>query len=117
MRGCELKGLRRKNVDLFEQVIKIERESTKTNAGVRLIPLNRDAVGSLRVPCLREWKLQPNKSMVSWRSAWRSLTQAASLKGLRFHDLKHQAITELFKKGLSDQTIMEVAGHVSKFMF
>src|SRR5262249_35851039 len=47
MRGCELKGLRRKNVDLLEQVIKIQRDSTKTDAGARLIPLNRDAVLSM----------------------------------------------------------------------
>ena len=54
--------------------------------------------------------------MKGWRSAWRTLTQAASLKGLRFHDLRHQAITELLEKGLSDHTIMEIAGHVSKEM-
>ena len=44
MRGCELKGLRRKNVDLFEKAITIERHSTKTDAGARMIPLTRDAV-------------------------------------------------------------------------
>jgi integrase len=54
--------------------------------------------------------------MKSWRSAWRSLTKAAGLKGLRFHDLRHQAITELLESGLSDQTVMEIAGHVSKEM-
>jgi integrase len=54
--------------------------------------------------------------MVSWRSAWRSLTAKAGLKGLRFHDMRHEAITELLEKGLSDQAIMQVAGHVSKEM-
>ncbi len=54
--------------------------------------------------------------MKSWRSAWRSLTKAAGLKGLRFHDLRHQAITELGESGQSDQTIMSIAGHVSREM-
>jgi integrase len=54
--------------------------------------------------------------MKSWRSAWRSLTKAAGLKGLRFHDLRHQAITELCEAGLSDMTIMGSAGHVSRVM-
>jgi integrase len=54
--------------------------------------------------------------MKGWRSAWRTLTKAAGLKGLRFHDLRHQAITELLEKGLSDHAIMEIAGHVSKEM-
>lgn len=38
------------------------------------------------------------------------------MKGFRFHDLRHQAITELAEIGLSDQTIMSIAGHVSKEM-
>jgi integrase len=44
------------------------------------------------------------------------LTKAAGLKGLRFHDLRHHAITELAELGLSDQTIMSIAGHVSREM-
>src|SRR5207244_1696599 len=44
MRSCELRGLHWKEVDLFEKVLSIRRQSTKTDAGARLIPLNRDAV-------------------------------------------------------------------------
>ena len=40
----------------------------------------------------------------------------AGLEGLRFHDLRHQAITELCEMGLSDMTIMGIAGHVSREM-
>ena len=54
--------------------------------------------------------------MKGWRSAWRTLTRKAGLKGLRFHDLRHHAITELAEMGLSDQTIMSIAGHVSQEM-
>ncbi len=35
---------------------------------------------------------------------------------LRFHDLKHHAITELAESQASDQTIMAIAGHVSPKM-
>ena len=35
---------------------------------------------------------------------------------LRFHDLRHQAITELAESQASDQTIMSIAGHVSPRM-
>ena len=52
----------------------------------------------------------------SWRTAWRNLTKAAGLKGLRFHDLRHQAITELAERSQGDQTIMSIAGHVSPEM-
>ncbi len=39
MRGCELKGLHWKNVDLFEKVLRIRRQSTTTDAGARGTPL------------------------------------------------------------------------------
>ncbi len=54
--------------------------------------------------------------MKSWRSAWRSLTNEAGLKGIRFHDMRHHAIIELAESGLSDQTIMSIAGHVGTQM-
>ena len=40
----------------------------------------------------------------------------SEFKGLRFHDLRHHAITELAELGLSDQTVMSIAGHVSRQM-
>ena len=39
----------------------------------------------------------------------------SSLAGLRFHDLRHHAITELAEQA-SDSTIMAIAGHVSPKM-
>ena len=36
--------------------------------------------------------------------------------GFRFHDLRHQAMTELSEGGASDATIMGIAGHVLKKM-
>jgi Phage integrase family len=38
------------------------------------------------------------------------------LAGLRFHDLRHHAITELAESQASDQTIRSIAGHVSEKM-
>ena len=118
----------------LEKELSIRRQSTKTDAGARVIPLNRDAVVALGklwdrgrnvgssepehfvFPACESWRINPARPMKSWRSAWRSLTKAAGLKGLRFHDLRHQAITELGESGQSDQTIMSIAGHVSREM-
>jgi hypothetical protein len=38
------------------------------------------------------------------------------LAGLRFHDLRHHAITELAESQASDSTVMAIAGHVSRKM-
>lgn len=47
-------------------------------------------------------------------AAWKRA--AAPLRGLRFHDLRHQAITEMAETGASDATLMAVAGHMSRRM-
>src|SRR2546428_373651 len=130
MRSCTLKGLHWKNVDLFERVLVIRRKSTKTDAGALVVPLNRDCVatlGQLWDRCCKLGSSEPHRFVFpacecatrpvkGWRMAWSNLTKAAGLKGLRFHDLRHQAITELGESGLSDQTIMSIAGHVSREM-
>jgi integrase len=61
-------------------------------------------------------KPDPTRPMSTWRTAWRNLTKEAGLPGLRFHDLRHHAITELAESSASDQTIMAIAGHVSQKM-
>ena len=94
-------------------------------------------------PACETAHIDPTRAMKSWRTAWRRLTRAvqcagcgllqnpaaacsqcgvdtSKLKspfmGFRFHDLRHQAITELAESKASDQTIMSIAGHVSKKM-
>jgi len=94
MRGCELKGLCWKDINLFEKILTIRRESTKTNAGARTIPLNRDAIEALVrlkdraeklgsgnsehyvFPACESGIIDPTKPMKGCRTAWRSLTNA-----------------------------------------
>lgn len=47
-------------------------------------------------------------------AAWKRA--AAPIHGIRFHDLRHQAITEMAEAGASDATLMAVAGHMSRRM-
>ena len=61
-------------------------------------------------------RIDPSKSITSWRSAWRSALRCAGLR-LRFHDLRRTAITNLSESPkLSEQTIMSIAGHLSRRM-
>ena len=143
-RGCEIKGLRRSDVDLISRTMTIRRASTKTDAGCRVIPLNDTASWALvrlleRARLLgatepehylfpafkfrhtREGKphgtgYDPTAPMQTWRSAWRSLTKEAGLPGLRFHDLRHHAITRMAEAGVPEQTLMSIAGHRSRDM-
>ncbi len=131
-RSVELKNLRWADVDIFSQTVRVRR--SKTEAGHRTIPLNRDATLALAklqeraeafgssspehcvFPACENRHVDPSNPQKSWRSAWRRLTKAAGFPGFRFHDLRHQAITEMSEAGASDATIMAVAGHVDRAM-
>jgi integrase len=96
-------------------------------------------------PACEASHFDPTQPQRSWRTAWRNITrliqcpacgkqQAPSdtcgtpeckadlkkvkspLAGLRFHDLRHHAITELAESQASDSTVMAIAGHVSPKM-
>lgn len=58
--------------------------------------------------------LEDGKSLRRAITAWKRA--AAPIRGLRFHDLRHQAITEMAEGGASDATLMAVAGHMSRRM-
>ena len=146
MRGCEIKVLRWRDVNLLDATLTIPK--SKTEAGERVIPLTDEAfevmvklraraemfgtvapahfvfaafraVGHFDGKNLLEMRAtayDPTRPITSWRRAWRKLTEKAGLKGLRFHDLRHHAITELAESGASEHTIMAIAGHVSRRM-
>ena len=100
----------------------------------RVIPVNADAMGTIMelhrraeafggteplhyvFPACEGGKIDPTGPQRSWRSAWRPIKKAAGVHSLRFHDLRHHAITELAESEASDQTTMSIAGHVSPKM-
>ena len=58
----------------------------------------------------------PTRPIGGWRRAWRNLRDKAGIKNFRFYDTRHHAITELGEAGVPEQTMMAIAGHVSKKM-
>ena len=50
-----------------------------------------------------------------WRTAWRRAVKDAGL-GIRFHDLRYTCITKLAEGQASEQTLMSIAGHLSRKM-
>ncbi len=135
MRSIEIKTLRICHINLIDAELSIKH--SKTAAGHRNIPLNPAAVWALsrlleRAVALGATEPQhyllpaqsaapgtgydPNNHQKGWRTAWRKLTKAANLPGLRFHDLRHHAISKLAEGEASDQTIMALAGHLDRSM-
>jgi hypothetical protein len=66
--------------------------------------------------CFREGNALTGQGLlVSGQKAWWAALTRAGLK-IRFHDLRHTCITKLAESVTSDQTIMAIAGHVSRKM-
>ncbi len=127
-----MRGLRWSDINLFEAVMTIP--DSKSEAGKWRVPLNSDAIHGFRLlvdraarlgiarpecytfPSCENLHIDATRPQKTWRTAWRNLTRVAGLKGLRFHDLRHQCITELLEGGAPEAAVLSIAGHVSRKM-
>jgi integrase len=139
LRKNELRTLRWSQIDFEKRTVTVGRAKTHAGTG-RVIPLNQPAFDSLVkwAGCLVESnaadyvfpsceaagierehpdreRIDPTRPIKSWRSAWRAALKRAGLQ-LRFHDLRHTCITKLAESQVSEQTLMAIAGHVSRKM-
>ena len=53
------------------------------------------------------------KTVSGFQSTWQRLIKRAGLQGLRFHDLRHEAISRFFEKGLNTMEVAAISGHKS----
>jgi integrase len=53
--------------------------------------------------------------MTTLKTVWRNIKEKTGITG-RWHDTRHTLVTELAESGAGDQTIMDIAGHVSRQM-
>jgi integrase len=129
MRKDEIRLLRWGQVDFEKRTLIVGRSKTEAGTG-RLITLNALAFEVL-VRWARRFPSAGNEDYVfpwcenrqtdatrptkGWRTAWRHALKRAGFH-CRFHDLRVTCITKLSESQASDQTIMSIAGHVSKRM-
>jgi integrase len=134
--GCELRGLRLRDVDLSGNppALYIPSDSVKNEFRARVIPLNERAKLQVERLVMRANKLgatrpdhylmpfrekrnsyDPTRHTTGWKTAFREVRAAAGLNWLRQHDLRHHAITKLLERPeVSEETVKAIAGHVSK---
>jgi len=71
-------------------------------------------LGNERKPHL--YNVDPAQSIGEWKKAWKDACRLAGVT-YRWHDLRHTFITRLAENSsVSEQTIMSLAGHVSRSM-
>jgi len=140
LRKKEIRTLRWSQIDFEKRVLTVGKTKT-VGGGGRVIPLNSPVfealvrwaghlveskaddyifpaceVAGIERKNPNTDRIDPSKPITSWRSSWRAALTRAGLR-LRFHDLRHTAITNLSESpDVSEQTIMSIAGHLSRRM-
>lgn len=139
LRKNEIRMLRWNQIDLFKRTLTVGHTKTEGGSG-RAIPLNSVAYSALVrwagrfpdakpeeyvFPACEDARIDtkhPDMANIdatvpigSWRTAWRRASKEAKLE-MRFHDLRHACITKLAETQASEQTIMAIAGHLSRAM-
>ena len=109
MRRGEILGLQWKHVDLERRIAFLP--LTK-NGSSREVPLSTKAAQVLAKQQQRKdttwpFPFTPN----GFRLAWDRLRSRAGLSDLRFHDLRHEAISRFFELGLNIPEVAVISGH------
>src|ERR1035437_4579314 len=134
MRDAEIREVRWAQIDLHKAIVTVGESKTEAGDG-RTIPLNGDILKPLVAhskwylkkfgETRPEWYLfpfgkpqptDPTRPTTSFKTVWAAIKRDAGVTG-RWHNNRHTFITDLAESGeASDETIRDLAGHVSKQM-
>jgi integrase len=107
MRRSELLAIRWDDVDLGAHTVLLR--STK-NGHPRTVPLSPRALEILK-DTPRSGEMVFGVSANALRLSWERLRRRAGVSGLRFHDLRHEAVSRFFEKGLNMPEVAAISGH------
>jgi integrase len=133
MRDKEIRTLTWTQIHFDKNFLAVGRSKTEAGDG-RTIPLNsallpvlleyvewyKEKFGATKAewyvfPFGKPQPTDPTRHVTSLKTVWTRIREKAGVTG-RWHDNRHTLITELAESGAGDQTIMDIAGHVSKQM-
>ena len=107
MRQSEIIRLRRSDID-FERSL-IELRDTK-NGDPRLVPLTQSVLRELKSFYHSDEVVFP-VTRSGLQNAFRKTLRRFDIENLRFHDLRHEAISTFFEQGLSMPEVQLLSGH------
>lgn len=113
MRFGELARLRWENIDLVKRTAYLP---VTKNGHDRLVPLSRRALSAIQSQPRsidgRVFTVKPGSITSVFRDALaRAQKASGQLDGLRFHDLRHEAVSRLLERGLNPIEVGMVSGH------
>lgn len=109
MRRSELLSLKWEHIDLDSQIVFLP--DTK-NGESRTVPLSSIAVSVLRkLPRSKHPDVFRGMTAEAIKRSYMRALRRAEIEDLRFHDLRHEATTRLFEKGLNIMEVASITGH------
>ena len=133
LRDSEIRYMQWRQIDFFKQLLTVGKSKTAEGTG-RTIPLNSELLKALAqhqawyeknvgkatgdhfvFPKGAHNRFEATKPVSSFKTGWNRVRREAKVSA-RFHDLRHTLITKLAESGAGDETIMGIAGHVSRRM-
>ena len=110
MRRSELLALRWEDIDLVAATARLH---DSKNGEPRTVPLSSRARARLQEMKLKgaAGRVWPEATASSILQAFCRATERAGIVDLRFHDLRHEAASRLFEKGLNVMEAASVTGH------
>lgn len=126
MRSSEITGLTLSQVDTHRRIARLT--DTKNN-DARTVPLSKAATETFRLAIDNRVR-PPDTSLIffgepgrdgvrrpyEFNRAWNKIKHDLGMGDLRFHDLRHEAVSRLVEAGLSDQEVAAISGHKSMQM-
>ena len=107
MRKSELLQLRWGNIYLERQQLSVSRGK---NGQGRVIPLTQCALNLLsKIPRTHDAVFPVSENAL--RLSWDRMLLATGIKNLKFHDLRHEALSRFFEKGLNVPEVAIISGH------
>lgn len=111
MRMGEILSLTWRNVDMAQRIATLP--DTKTG-DTRHVPLSTAAVAAISsLPR----HISDGRVFWTWQradsleNAWRRAVKSAGIEDLRFHDLRHEAVSRFFELGLNPMEVASISGH------
>jgi integrase len=90
-------------------------KETKNNE-IRYVPFTKKVIQLLQT---LPQNIEDNRVFYFWQtvsgfqSSWQRFKRRVGLVDLRFHDLRHEAVSRLFEKGLNHMEVAAISGHKS----
>ena len=107
MRKSELLSLQWSNIDLEKSIALLPQTKNGSSRWVPLSPRACEMLLSLEKTDERVFPIGPD----ALRYGWDRLCRKAEIAGLRFHDLRHEAVSRLFEMNLTVPEVAFISGH------